>query len=38
VVTSGLLHENVLHIAFNMYVLYVLGSLLEPALGRLRSA
>jgi membrane associated rhomboid family serine protease len=36
VVTGGFLHENLLHIAFNMYVLYVLGSLLEPALGRLR--
>ena len=36
VITGGFLHENVLHIAFNMYVLYVLGSLLEPALGRLR--
>jgi membrane associated rhomboid family serine protease len=36
VITSGFLHENVLHIAFNMYVLYVLGSLLEPALGRIR--
>jgi membrane associated rhomboid family serine protease len=36
VITGGFLHENVLHIAFNMYVLYVLGSLLEPALGRAR--
>jgi membrane associated rhomboid family serine protease len=36
IVTSGFLHENLLHIAFNMYVLYVLGSMLEPALGRLR--
>jgi membrane associated rhomboid family serine protease len=36
IVTSGFLHENILHIAFNMYVLYVLGQMLEPALGRLR--
>jgi membrane associated rhomboid family serine protease len=36
VVTSGFLHENLLHIGFNMYVLYVLGQMLEPALGRLR--
>ena len=35
-VTSGFLHENLLHIGFNMYVLYVLGQMLEPALGRLR--
>ncbi len=36
IVTGGFLHENLLHIAFNMYVLYVLGQMLEPALGRLR--
>ncbi len=36
IVTGGFLHENLLHIAFNMYVLYVLGVMLEPALGRLR--
>ena len=36
IVTSGFLHENLLHIAFNMWVLYYLGSMLEPALGRLR--
>ena len=35
-VTSGFLHENLLHIGFNMYVLYILGMMLEPALGRLR--
>ncbi len=33
-VTAGFLHENLLHIGFNMYLLYVLGQLLEPALGR----
>lgn len=36
IITGGFLHENLLHIAFNMYVLYVLGSMLEPALGRMR--
>src|SRR5665213_2223289 len=36
IVTSGFLHENILHIGFNMYVLYILGQMLEPALGRLR--
>jgi membrane associated rhomboid family serine protease len=33
VVTSGFLHENILHIGFNMWVLYVLGVTLEPAIG-----
>jgi membrane associated rhomboid family serine protease len=36
IVTGGFLHENILHIGFNMYVLYVLGQLLEPVLGRAR--
>jgi membrane associated rhomboid family serine protease len=36
IVTGGFLHENLLHIGFNMYVLYVLGVMLEPVLGRLR--
>lgn len=36
--TSGFLHENVLHIAFNMYLLYLLGMMLEPALGSLKFA
>lgn len=35
-VTSGFLHFGILHIAFNMYFLYVLGPMLEPALGRVR--
>lgn len=33
-VTSGFLHFGVIHLAFNMYFLYVLGPLLEPGLGR----
>lgn len=36
IVTGGFLHENIIHIGFNMYVLYLLGQMLEPALGRLR--
>ncbi len=36
--TSGFLHENILHIGFNMLVLYYLGVLLEPAIGHLRFA
>ncbi len=36
IITSGFLHENLIHIGFNMYVLYILGQMLEPALGRLR--
>ena len=36
IVTSGFLHANAIHIGFNMWVLYQLGRLLEPALGRLR--
>jgi membrane associated rhomboid family serine protease len=34
-VTSGFLHFGIIHIAFNMYFLYVLGPMLEPGLGRL---
>jgi membrane associated rhomboid family serine protease len=37
-VTSGFLHINVIHIAFNMLALYQLGNLLEPAFGRARFA
>jgi membrane associated rhomboid family serine protease len=32
-VTSGFLHAGLLHLAFNMYFIYVLGLMLEPALG-----
>ena len=34
VVTAGFLHYGALHIAMNMLLLYQLGSLLEPVLGR----
>jgi membrane associated rhomboid family serine protease len=36
VITGGFLHENFLHIGFNMWVLYYLGMMLEPAIGRVR--
>ena len=35
-VTSGFLHFGIIHIAFNMLVLYQLGQLLERPLGRLK--
>ena len=35
-VTAGFLHLNFLHLLFNMLSLYILGGLLEPAVGRLR--
>jgi membrane associated rhomboid family serine protease len=38
IVTGGFLHENIIHIGFNMYVLYVLGVMIEPVLGRMRFA
>ncbi len=33
--TSGFLHYGVLHLAFNMFFLWVMGAILEPAIGRL---
>ena len=36
VVTGGFLHANVLHLGFNMFALWILGSQLEAAIGRLR--
>lgn len=35
-VSNGFVHENLLHIGFNMYLLYMLGLMLEPAIGSLR--
>jgi membrane associated rhomboid family serine protease len=37
-VSSAFLHENLLHIGFNMYLLYMLGLMLEPAIGSVRFA
>ena len=36
VVTSGFVHYGLLHILFNMLILYRFGEILEPALGRTR--
>ena len=35
-ITSGFLHFGLIHIGFNMLILYQLGTMLEPALGRVR--
>jgi membrane associated rhomboid family serine protease len=35
-ITSGFMHFGILHLAFNMYFLYVLGPMLERPLGRVR--
>lgn len=35
-VTSAFLHAGVLHIGLNMFALYILGTLLEPAIGTVR--
>ncbi|MDX2382334.1 MAG: rhomboid family intramembrane serine protease [Acidimicrobiia bacterium] len=37
-ITSGFLHFGILHLAFNMYFLYVIGPMLEQPLGRTRFA
>jgi membrane associated rhomboid family serine protease len=36
IVTSGFLHFDLLHLAFNMLLLWWLGQMLEPTLGRVR--
>lgn len=38
IVTAGFIHFGIIHIAFNMLLLYQLGQLLEPALGRAKFA
>lgn len=35
-ITSGFLHFGVIHLAFNMYLLYVLGQMIEPVVGRVK--
>jgi membrane associated rhomboid family serine protease len=37
-VTSGFLHANLMHVAFNGYLLWMLGKMLEPTLGHGRFA
>ncbi len=36
ILTAGFLHTGMIHLLFNMFGLYILGGLLEPAIGRLR--
>jgi membrane associated rhomboid family serine protease len=36
--TAGFLHAGLFHLFFNMFALYILGTMLEPAIGRLRFA
>jgi membrane associated rhomboid family serine protease len=36
IVTSGFLHSGLLHLGMNMLLLYLIGSQLEPLLGRIR--
>lgn len=38
IVTSGFVHFGVIHVAFNMYLLYMLGQMLEPGIGRVKFA
>jgi membrane associated rhomboid family serine protease len=38
VVSAGFLHAGFFHLLFNMFSLWILGSLLEPAIGQLRFA
>ncbi len=35
-ITSGFVHFGIIHLAFNMLLLFQLGQLLEPAIGRIR--
>lgn len=35
-ITAGFLHYGLIHVGFNMLILYRLGQMLEPAFGRLR--
>jgi membrane associated rhomboid family serine protease len=37
-ISAGFLHENLIHIGFNMYLLYLLGLMLEPSIGSLKFA
>jgi membrane associated rhomboid family serine protease len=38
ILTAGFLHYSLLHIAFNMFFLYIMGQMLEPAIGRINFA
>lgn len=36
VITSGFLHQGLIHLGLNMFALYILGQVLEPAIGTAR--
>jgi membrane associated rhomboid family serine protease len=36
IITSGFLHGGIIHLALNMFVLFILGQVLEPAIGTVR--
>jgi membrane associated rhomboid family serine protease len=36
IITSGFLHANLIHVAMNMFALFRIGQILEPAIGRAR--
>jgi membrane associated rhomboid family serine protease len=36
IITSGFLHYTPLHLLFNMYALYILGTMMEPVIGSVR--
>jgi membrane associated rhomboid family serine protease len=36
IVTSGFLHFDLLHVGFNMVILWMVGNMLEPSIGRIR--
>ncbi len=36
IVTSGFMHGGLIHLGLNMFVLYILGQVLEPAIGTVR--
>jgi membrane associated rhomboid family serine protease len=38
ILTAGFLHDGILHIALNMFFLYIIGSMLEPAIGSVNFA
>jgi membrane associated rhomboid family serine protease len=35
-ITAGFVHVSIIHIGFNMYLLYILGRLMEPSIGTAR--
>jgi membrane associated rhomboid family serine protease len=37
VISAGFLHGGIIHLALNMFVLYILGTMVEPAIGSVRT-